>query len=443
MSSLISAPTPANDAKSPTTNPEEKEKVHDKSKLVWDDNTERMLAGWADVAQGYYWLHSSASRKYESIEFAFSVPISIFSTLTGVVSVSMATLVPTEYVDLGQKVVGGVNVFTGILTYFQSKYKFSQKAESHRHAAVGWSKLLRNMKVELDIARLKRKDADTFIKVCRSEYDRLIEQSPDVPKDSINKFKRRFGHINDLVKPDVCDNIMHTKVIEPDVEPEPYVEPVFDTPERKPDVENLLTDIKQILSESRLVHVGIKDQDIPFPRAHYPNPVKRDSILKPDFISPEIKPRPSFLDGPPPLIKLNSQVEVSRPSVRDLKKMFEASFKPVLTTSSNVQDAVVSIQPQLAAAAVETGASSSDSNLITELEIVIEDSIDDSIDEGGSTPKATPSIVSLYQPSSATLPTTLPTSSTTSSTSSTTPVVSVPSRQSTDSKPRLQIHELL
>ena len=413
MSSLIITPTPGHDTKSPSTNPDEKEKPHDKSKLVWDDNTERMLAGWTDVAQGYYWLHSSASRKYESIEFAFSVPISIFSTLTGVVSVSMATLVPTDFVDLGQKVVGGVNVFTGILTYFQSKYKFSQKAESHRHAAVGWSKLLRNMKVELDIARPKRKDADTFIKVCRSEYDRLIEQSPDVPKDTINKFKRRFGHINDLVKPDVCDNIMHTRVIPPEVEPEPYVEPVFPTPERKPDVENVLNEIKQILSESRLVHIGMKDSEIPYPRAHYPNPAKRDSVLKPDFVSPEIKPRPSFLDKPPPLVKLNSQVEVSRPSVRDLKKMFEASFKPVLQNlpPSTIQEAVVTVKPVVDGVTFTTGASTGateqntsditdpntdpNTNQITELEIVIEDSFED---ESGSTPRGP--VVSLFQPRS-------------------------------------------
>ena len=393
--STASSPV-ANEVKSPTTHDDVTDKPHDKSKLVWDDNTERMLAGWADVAQGYYWLHSSASRKYESIEFAFSVPISIFSTLTGVVSVSMATLVPTDYVDLGQKVVGGVNVFTGILTYFQSKYKFSQKAESHRHAAVGWSKLLRNMKVELDIARQKRKDADTFIKVCRSEYDRLIEQSPDVPKDTINKFKRRFGHINDLVKPDVCDNIMHTKVLPPD--PEPYVEPIFHTPEPTPDVQNVLQDIKQILSESRLVNIGVKDHDLPFPKAHYPNPMRRDSVLKPDVISAEVKPRPSFLEGPPPLVKLNSQVEISRPSVRDLKKMFETSFKPVLQPTTNTETVVnVFASSSTGASSTEasTGASSTEQPTeqqpsalpegITELVIVIED-------ESGSTPKITPTL---------------------------------------------------
>ena len=55
-------------------------------------------------------------------------------------------------------------------------------------------------------------DSLDFINICRQDLDRLIEQSPQVPDDIIEKFSAEFEHQEDLSKPDICNNIEHTSV---------------------------------------------------------------------------------------------------------------------------------------------------------------------------------------------------------------------------------------
>jgi hypothetical protein len=289
------------------------------TKLDWNDQTEDLLASWTDVAACYKWLHNASFRKYDNINFGFNIPISIFSTITGVVSVSMTSIVPTDYVDLAQKVVGGVNVLTGILTYFQTYLKFAQQAEAHRHASVGWAKIERNMRIELKYKRENRKDADSFIKVCRSEYDRLVEQSPDIPTDIIQAFKKKFAKHEQLIKPDICDNIIHAEVTKPPLVEEEEIE-IPEMLDTKPslDQEELLSQIKEILSESRLVPVGMKDHEIGPRTTIKPQGYPIYPIDQTTFIS---KPRKSFLGSPPPL-KPIEDLPPSRPSVKDLVKTY-------------------------------------------------------------------------------------------------------------------------
>jgi hypothetical protein len=64
--------------------------------------------------------------------------------------------------------------------------------EAHRGAAISWGKLYRKISVELALARPLREKCMDFILVCRSEMDRLTEQSPIIPDDILKKFKSEF-----------------------------------------------------------------------------------------------------------------------------------------------------------------------------------------------------------------------------------------------------------
>jgi hypothetical protein len=55
-----------------------------------------------------------------------------------------------------------------------------------------WSKLGRNISIELALDPSRRALASDFLKLCRAEYDRLIEQSPCIDDDIIRVFKGRF-----------------------------------------------------------------------------------------------------------------------------------------------------------------------------------------------------------------------------------------------------------
>jgi len=71
--------------------------------------------------------------------------------------------------------------------------------------------------VELAIDPKRRKPADDFLKVCRAEYDRLIEQSPPIDDPIIKQFKRNFKD-SDVRKPDICNGLDKCKIFQPSEE---------------------------------------------------------------------------------------------------------------------------------------------------------------------------------------------------------------------------------
>jgi len=60
----------------------------------------------------------------------------------------------------------------------------------------------------------ERMDSLDFLKICRADLDRLIEQSPPIPEDAIELFEDRFNSIPNLKKPDICGELKHTHVFE-------------------------------------------------------------------------------------------------------------------------------------------------------------------------------------------------------------------------------------
>ena len=262
MSSPGPTPTP-----NKTANPQTEDVPGVKNKLIWNEQTEDLAASWGDIASCYKWLHDQAFHKYNRINYRMSIPIIVLSTITGTVSVGMASLVPAEYVNLAQQAVGGVNIITGIITTLQNFFRFAQLSEGHGHASLGWSKLERNIRIELKVDRKFRKDADSFLKVCRSDYDRLLEQSPVIPKEVIEKFKMKFRDI-DLRKPDICDNLQTTEIA-PVYTPIVAETPIDEEPDLSSNIrqEEILNEIKNLLSESRIVPIGMKDHEIPRWRA--------------------------------------------------------------------------------------------------------------------------------------------------------------------------------
>ena len=221
-------------------------------RLTWTNETEALLQGWADIASCFKWMHENSFRKYSKVNNYFAIPIIVLSTVGGTLNVSLQGYVPSNYLNYAQAGIGGLGIFTGILTTLQNLFKYAQLSEAHNNVSIGWSKLNRNIQIELSVERDSRKDADSFIKICRSEYDRLIEQSPTIPLDIIDAFKKMYKEQNDkkkqeklnrlkerenlkkqiskgknnqdvinllneleedeLILPDICDSINHTKV---------------------------------------------------------------------------------------------------------------------------------------------------------------------------------------------------------------------------------------
>jgi hypothetical protein len=61
---------------------------------------------------------------------------------------------------------------------------------------------------------MDRIEAMDFLKICRQDLDRLIEQSPGIPDDVIQAFETEFDDIGELKRPDICHGLEHTRVFD-------------------------------------------------------------------------------------------------------------------------------------------------------------------------------------------------------------------------------------
>jgi len=201
----------------------------------WSEECEHLLAEWSEKASCFRWLHNRSEKKYKYRYYCFSIPVIVLSTLTGTANFGMDSYVSESNKSTATAIVGGLNLFAGILSTLQNFLKVAELMESHRSAGVSWSKLGRNISIELALDPERRKPNGDFLKLCRSEYDRLIEQSPSIDDDIINQFKSKFKNYH-VAKPSICNGLDKCEIFKLDksIEPDKELSPREEIPPVEP-----------------------------------------------------------------------------------------------------------------------------------------------------------------------------------------------------------------
>jgi hypothetical protein len=65
----------------------------------------------------------------------------------------------------------------------------SESLEGHRVASVAWGKYYHNVKTELQKEPDDREDVVDFMKYAKMEYEKLVEQSPPIPPEIVERLK--------------------------------------------------------------------------------------------------------------------------------------------------------------------------------------------------------------------------------------------------------------
>lgn len=188
----------------------------------WTVEHEQILVEWADKAMCYRWLHSRSNAMFSSLNAWYTIPVIIISTLTGTANFAQER-VPTEYQNLFVMVVGGFNILAGIITTVQQFLKITQLNEAHRVSSIAWDKFYRNIKIELAKHPDERMNVTQMIKICKEEFDRLMETSPTIPDKIIQSFKSEFkkydnntdtngNSIPKIITPEICDSLVSTEL---------------------------------------------------------------------------------------------------------------------------------------------------------------------------------------------------------------------------------------
>lgn len=179
---------------------------------TWNSAQENLLAAIADRANCYRWLHNECYSRYETYNFYLTVPSVVLSAVTGSATIGLTSLFNPESQKGASIVIGLFTLGCGALTSVNQFMKTSQYSEAHRTASIAYGKLHRVISSELSLRRDQRLNALEFIKVVRSEQDRLHETSPHILKSIIAKFREDFKDHVDLEKPEIVGDLDHVQV---------------------------------------------------------------------------------------------------------------------------------------------------------------------------------------------------------------------------------------
>ena len=181
--------------------------------IEWTVDHEDILIEWADKAMCFRWLHSRAHALYSKLNYNYTIPVIVISTLTGTANFAQDR-VPVAYQGYFVMIVGGFNILAGIITTIQQFLKITQLNEAHRVSGIAWDKFYRNIKIELARHPDERMHVNQMLKMCKEEFDRLMETSPNIPDEIINEFKTKFKdslEFDEIIKPEICDKLTSTE----------------------------------------------------------------------------------------------------------------------------------------------------------------------------------------------------------------------------------------
>ena len=170
----------------------------------WHTQQELILKQWSEIGSSYRYLHDRSFLKFNKQNMGFAIPVIVISTVTGTANFAQGSF-PVAAQPYVPAVIGFFNLLAGLLTTISQFLRVSELLEGHRAASIAYSKFSRNIAVELSLPVSQRSMSGLdFINSCRSELDRLIEQSPNIPEEIVKTFGKRFEN-HEFIKPDILD----------------------------------------------------------------------------------------------------------------------------------------------------------------------------------------------------------------------------------------------
>jgi len=179
--------------------------MEDQDIISWNDALERLIAEEAERCIGQSWLHNECEQVFSSRTTWIALPVIVLSTLNGFLSGSSQMIFsnPTSS-SIG---IGGVSLFTGVLSTIGSYFAWAKRTEAHRISAIQYQKLSRFLAIELTLPKKERIQAKDILKIMRDQVERLLEISPAIPEFIQNKYRKQFKDISGVAHPQIIGGL--------------------------------------------------------------------------------------------------------------------------------------------------------------------------------------------------------------------------------------------
>ena len=173
----------------------------------WNESQEKLLKAIAERSNCMRWLHTQCTLYFENLNFYFTIPNIVISTVNGSITMSLNTLFPSpEEQRVATTVIGLISILSAVLITMNQYMKSQQMTEAHHSAGLAYSKLYRSIMNELALRRDQRTNGVDFLRHMRAEIDRLEDTAPSI----LPFIVRRFNHVfltKDIEKPEITGDL--------------------------------------------------------------------------------------------------------------------------------------------------------------------------------------------------------------------------------------------
>ena len=184
--------------------------------IEWDESVENILSEIGDESQINAYMHKKAQAYYTTQNIKYQLPIIILSALSGT-----GNFVSSNFPDYSAIIilgVGGISIFTSILSSVAQFLQVSQLSESHRMSYLSWEKFHSTIKFQLNKRRANRDDLKDFLSLVVPEYQRLKEISADIPKHICDQVKNNKKNLNKMQVPYMLNGFHPVKPYKEEIE---------------------------------------------------------------------------------------------------------------------------------------------------------------------------------------------------------------------------------
>src|SRR6056300_80215 len=170
---------------------------------LWNEYHENVLRQWGEASACYRYMHHRGFLLYKRLSLRFNLPVIVLSTVTGTANFAQTSF-PAGMRSTVPSIIGGMNLIAGLIATIMQFLKINELRENHRTAALAHGALSRNIRLQLSLPREERKkEGLKFVEECKAEYDRLIEQSPPIPKSVMMLFEKEYPIDGIFTKPEI------------------------------------------------------------------------------------------------------------------------------------------------------------------------------------------------------------------------------------------------